>query len=68
MAKKRRDGSDAKEKKMSLRMKRFVDGVIQQVEEAGIDDEYAVKETDERASARVTSAVAVSRPRRQRSA
>ena len=46
MAKKLRSERDAKEKKMSLRMKRFVDGVIQQVEEAGIDDEYAVAEAD----------------------
>lgn len=54
MAKKIRNGIGAKEKekKMSLCMKRFIESVIQEVEEAGIDGVYAVKE----AAARVRSA------------
>lgn len=68
MAKKLRNGIGEREKKMSPRMKRFLNSVIEEVEEAGIDDEYAARPADERTSARVTSSVAVSRPRRQRSA
>lgn len=55
------------QRKPSPRMKRFVESVIEEVEEAGIDDEYAVNDA-EATSARVTASVGLSRTRRQQSA
>ncbi len=39
--------------KLSPRMEDFLDKVVQEVEEAGIDDEYAEEESEAKPSARV---------------
>lgn len=48
----------------SLRMDKFIESVIEEVEEAGIDDEHAVDDS-EPTSARVSASVNLSRTRRQ---
>lgn len=53
--------------KPSLRMKRFIESVIQEVEEAGINDEDAADDSGP-TSAHVTASVGLSRTRRQQSA
>lgn len=52
------------QRKPSLRMKTFIDNVIQEVEEAGIKDKDAVGGS-EATSGRVTASVGPSRTRRQ---
>jgi len=52
------------QRKPSLRMKRFIESVVQEVEEAGFDDKYAVDDS-EPTSARVSASVGPSRTRRQ---
>ena len=52
------------QRKPSLRMKKFIESVIEEVEEAGIKDEDAVDDS-EPTSARVTASVGLSRTRRQ---
>jgi len=52
------------QRKPSLRMKNFIENVIQEVEEAGIDDEHAV-DNSEPTSAHVSASVGLSRTRRQ---
>lgn len=48
----------------SPRMDRFIESVIEEVEEAGINDEYAVDDS-EQTSARVSAPAGLSRTRRQ---
>jgi hypothetical protein len=45
-------------------MEKFIEGVIQEVEETGIDDEHAVDDS-EPTPARVSASVSLSRTRRQ---
>jgi hypothetical protein len=54
-------------RKTSLRMKKFIESVIQEVEETGIDDQYAIDEA-ETTSASVTDSAVLARTRRQPSA
>jgi hypothetical protein len=54
----------SEQRKTSLRMKRFIESVIQEVEEAGIKDDDAVDDS-EPTSARATASVGPSRTRRQ---
>lgn len=51
------------QRKPTLRMKRFIEGVIQEVEEAGIDDEYAVDESEPKPSASVNDSAIYARTR-----
>jgi hypothetical protein len=68
MANKTRKKTSTADERQDLRMKRFIDSVIEEIEEAGIDDEHAADEADEPTSARVTSSVGFSRTRRPQSA
>lgn len=52
------------QRKPSLRMTQFIESVIEEVEEAGIDDEHAVDDS-EPTSARVSASAGLSRTRRQ---
>lgn len=59
-----KDGRNSGE--AGLRMSRFIDSVIAEVEEAGIDEEYAADDSPS-TSARLTPSSSL-RPRRRRSA
>ena len=56
------------EEKLSPRAQKLIDSFIEEIEEAGLDDEYAADESNEPRSARVTSVVGASRPRRRSTA
>jgi hypothetical protein len=53
-------------RKTDLRMKRFIESVIEEVEEAGIDEEYAIDEA-EPISASVNDSSVLAKTRRQQS-
>ena len=67
MERAKKASKSVQQRKPSLRMKKFIESVIQEVEEAGIDDQYAIDDT-EPTSASVTDSAVLARTRRQPSA
>ena len=63
--KRAKQAAGSADKKTSLRMKRFIESVIEEVEEAGIDDEHAVDESEP--TSQTTDGAALARIRRQQS-
>jgi hypothetical protein len=57
----------SKDAKLSPRMEQFIDSVIEEVEEAGIDDEYADKEPKPTSARVAQPTVYARRTRRQQS-
>jgi hypothetical protein len=67
MAKKTRKQMKTAEKKMSPRMRRFIDNLINEAEEAGIKPEDAADDSDAGATSSSSAYVGFSRHRRQES-
>jgi hypothetical protein len=65
MAKKTNDES-ARQERLSPRMESFIESVIEEVEEAGIDDEYAEEDLERKPATRVASPTVYARRRTHR--
>jgi hypothetical protein len=65
MEHRRKTSSRSAQGKLSPRMEQFFDRVISEVEEAGIDDEYAEEEVEPKPSAKVPSPTVYARQTRR---